>query len=587
MSDLFDVGLFHAKLKYREETCSVIAQLYFQFEKNALSLVMIKSGDPESVSDSDYFALLQVGVKRHEFEPIYNRYADRILEIIKKIPDKKYLSNVNFGYIGKKTGKYVKVNSRLYVAVVDSLRHTMAATICIQLDNLSTIEPLSFCHIAYDGMDKRIYFEIESNTIIDKKEYHALDGVYVCRDFNQIDVFHPYLINHENKISIFFCYSQVYMKSKNTQLSRIYLHNLNVFESMGFLIKKSGFTNWKMDLPEDYPVQFLWYTVTIPILNLTIEDDFGIGNVRFTNNTNLITTRFKNYIPSNSTENSPKTFATIYVNSENFFDAFNLGKLQIQQSLDFLINLARDDSVLNGHAAFDKLSHRQLLDLEPVPILDTWISIEIPFYDKSIIFDNNNASTIKKLNIRHDLIEQIKNYEKIELDLIASIEKTESNVVPLFNAMKWVRKAWDSSDSDDKIIYSVIALEFVVGDESTAHLISKPHRKILKKILAEKIQEIDGERKDIDEYIEKVHKGFDYQFTSSPFMVKLGALISRLSIPVSESHLELIIKARDIRNKIVHGGVINSLSSDDIRLLCEVISQIVLYKMVSLEPDKL
>ncbi len=583
MGLFFDDEVFSTKIVYRGEKCSVVAQIYVQIEEIAIPMVLIKKGEGSKVLDTDWFALMQVDVSKRVFVPIYNRYVDRIVSVMEKIPDRRYILNGAFNSIGNKEGNAVKLNSRLYVAATNHHDKNTGCDITVRFGDADLIPTKLFCCVAYDGIDKRILFEIDSEAIKERKEYHLLDGISVCQNSNLIDNFHAYFINYKEGESTFFCYSEFYLKSKNKQASYIKFENLNIYENLEFVFGISGFSNIKLEYPQNQQVLYSWYTVMMSVQNLSIEANFGVGNVRFMKSDSIENAQFKEKVYKLKQEGQAVTFAMIHINAKSFFDAFELARMQIQQSLDFVVNLSRDDSLFSGHGVFDVFVQRQISDLEAMPVLDDWVSIEIPYYEKRVLFNRNVRGHVSELNIRAELIDQLKQYEKIELDLIASIQDEESQVIPLFNSLKWLRKAWDSVDPEDKIIYLVIALEFVVGDEKSVPLFSKTQRKQLKTCLKEKLLEIDGERPDFEEYFEKVRNGFDNQFTNSPFMVKLVGLIARLNIPVTENDLSLITSARTSRNDVVHGRVGSFMSSDEIRKLCEIVSQIVFYKMRELE----
>lgn len=53
----------------------------------------------------------------------------------------------------------------------------------------------------------------------------------------------------------------------------------------------------------------------------------------------------------------------------------------------------------------------------------------------------------------------------------------DKELTPLFNSLKWIRRAWDAEDFDDKVIYSIIALEFIVSKEPNSPMMEKSLRK--------------------------------------------------------------------------------------------------------------
>ena len=144
--------------------------------------------------------------------------------------------------------------------------------------------------------------------------------------------------------------------------------------------------------------------------------------------------------------------------------------------------------------------------------------------------------------------------------------------------MKWIRKSWESHNTDDKIISIIISLEFIVSTEKLPPILEKKLRKEYKAVLSEKFSE-HFQPKDVEGLLNK----FDQTYTEPPFMKKLSALIERLCIPITNEERELIIKARKLRNNIIHGKQQEDMSSRELLLLCETVSRIAIYKIKSIE----
>lgn len=66
-------------------------------------------------------------------------------------------------------------------------------------------------------------------------------------------------------------------------------------------------------------------------------------------------------------------------------------------------------------------------------------------------------------------------------------------------------------------------------------------------------------------------------------MIKLKGLIARLNIHVSEKDIELIKKAREKRNDIVHGRRSQKMLFEEVWKLCEIVSLLTFTKLKALE----
>ena len=71
------------------------------------------------------------------------------------------------------------------------------------------------------------------------------------------------------------------------------------------------------------------------------------------------------------------------------------------------------------------------------------------------------------------------------------------------------------------------------------------------------------------------------KLTEVSFRTKLDLLIRRLDIPVSSDEKDLLNKARKIRNELIHGLNMSSISTLQIKKLCGVTSRILMYKLMN------
>lgn len=170
----------------------------------------------------------------------------------------------------------------------------------------------------------------------------------------------------------------------------------------------------------------------------------------------------------------------------------------------------------------------------------------------------------------------LSNLSDIELQLIRNYDKASESFSSLFDSLKWINKAWSSPDDEDKIIYSIIALEFSVAHEKGEPLVDKLNRNLIKNDLRTSIEaHCAGNLELSQQLLEK----FDASCTEPPFMLKLRNMIERLGIPISESDFSLLVRARKKRNDIIHGKAGSKLTIHEVRLLCEIISTIVFYRL--------
>ena len=70
------------------------------------------------------------------------------------------------------------------------------------------------------------------------------------------------------------------------------------------------------------------------------------------------------------------------------------------------------------------------------------------------------------------------------------------------------------------------------------------------------------------------------KLTEVSFATKLDQLIDRLDVPVRNEEKDLLKRARSIRNELIHGIEMSSISTSEMKKLCGVTSRILMYKLI-------
>ena len=70
------------------------------------------------------------------------------------------------------------------------------------------------------------------------------------------------------------------------------------------------------------------------------------------------------------------------------------------------------------------------------------------------------------------------------------------------------------------------------------------------------------------------------KLTEVSFATKLDQLIDRLDVPVRNEEKDLLKRARSIRNELIHGIEMSSISTAEMKKLCGVTSRILMYKLI-------
>lgn len=587
MSNLYNNDLFHHTLNINRKSYKIVIQFYVQLSNGVNCQIMLaKTGDKKENKETDEFCLLSMNTNNNEIIPIQNSYFKDIVNLILRLDIDEFikllLRNIYDDIRLENAEGIIKIHNNLSVIIGNSKKQNQRNNITIKLIKENSIIPTEFCFFTSDGLNSNVYIEIDNIIYESYKSYRMLNGIQIYMGTSEIGTFLAYdLVKMDNKLRL-KCKTHENMLLQEKNIQSCQFINCNFYETSYFLMLMSGIKEEKINLPDEYRKTYNWYTVIVPIDDLSIDDEFGVGNVRFLKEDNKDVKLLEENVKKCG--DITKCYAKVYVNEYSFYKAYIKAKMQINQALDFIINLARDDSLFSNHSIKGTIIGKTTMFFNAKPVVDFWCYIENSFENKKIIFNSRLLFSNSNMKIDINILKALEDSEKFELYLIGLAEDENSEIIlPLFNALKWVRKAWDSNDSDDQIIYSIIALEFIVSGEPKSPLLNKSKKRKVKKQIEESLKTICSDSENIESLIEDINKKFDFACSDTPFFVKLQNLIERLNIHISDDDIELIKAARGKRNDIVHGRKSENLSVNEIKRLCEIIGLIAFSKIDSLE----
>jgi len=584
MNDFFDISLMNRNFVVGEEEYTLLLQMCispFNNSSNRILVLVSKRHEYQlrivawdSVSQStcpilsDTVAQTIYALKKITFP---EKYRDSIsglpAEII--IEDQ----TLHFEMVRESVGFLVSANPPCHLVISSQIE--------LEFDADTKLSPQHFVYSAFDGLKMQICFELNTNDINKIKNWGILSPIKVHHNKTNCGEYYALKVTTiaTNTMS-FICEPRVATVLGRQTAGHIHVENMNPFHLSDFLISSAGL-NVSVELPEGHSFADQWHMVVIPVSGLLAKKDFGIGNVQFCTAQNEEVQRICAFTPRLSEYN---LFALVNVNSDKLYDAFARAKKQIEQAIDLLVNILKDDSLYSIHATGTYLLDRTDEYFEQKITLPPLVYIEVPFTSAKLTCDLTEIiTTPKNLSVEDSFYQIQHELNKIELLLLKANGTNDKEITPLFNSLKWIRRAWDADDFDDKIIYSIIALEFIVSKEPNIPMMDKSLRKKCKGALRKILDEIKDPRINKVLYSQQVCEKFDRTYTETPFMGKLRNLITRLSIPISASDMDLIAKARKQRNEIVHGENDSKLPTDEVYKLCECISKIAFYKLLSLE----
>lgn len=138
--------------------------------------------------------------------------------------------------------------------------------------------------------------------------------------------------------------------------------------------------------------------------------------------------------------------------------------------------------------------------------------------------------------------------------LYKDMEEDRKNIL---RTVKWVNKSWDSNEFEEKILYTVIAMEFLIANIADVPLLDRQNRNKIKKYVKTEL--------DIDkDTIEKVNQKISNSLTMMPMMNKFSLLLDSLGINLDSNEIDIIKNIRGIRNDITHGRDYEEIDLEEI-----------------------
>lgn len=379
---------------------------------------------------------------------------------------------------------------------------------------------------------------------------------------------------------------------RSTQKNGTVFNISNPFSIMDFLVNHtdSGITGVVYPYSDEKPVHNYIIVGVLRNIDITIEGCV-IGNVRI--GTQIDTSEeFINEISNIGTD----TYSIVWVNvdADSLYSAFSEGKRLLEVATEFLSFLLKNDMYTDWFGTLD--SENKMWDIRShYPK----ISLSKVFYVENCIIGDSVTLTDENIRVPY-AIELDSNSEYLfDCDWIEvffrSLQSEDKKILRLRYALKWIAEAWETEDSYDKVIYCSMALEFIVNGEKGSNIFDEYAtknglQKIPKRKRQELIEDIYDKAKletlegfsneNIADLNESIKKMICSKLSEASFGTKLDNLISRLAIPVSEDEKELLKKARNIRNELIHGIGMSTISTLEIKKLSGITSRVLIYKLI-------
>lgn len=329
------------------------------------------------------------------------------------------------------------------------------------------------------------------------------------------------------------------------------------------ILRSSGILKSQIKI-EGFAEGFAPYLVLIPIEDLLLDtNEFGFGETTFITKDEALN-RYKGFKEKykHNLLGHFETFAQTIVESDNAFDAYLLGRKKIQNAINMIILLSKNDRVFNVYNLGNEINEWSRMRLYQNPNCSSCYYVENIISLENMLGDSKDTWENKHLVVNENLKGIYRELKFLEEKLYKK-QRGQISVLEkqIFNALKWLNRSWKAEDIEDKVIYTVISLEFLVNKiETTPPLpkdIFEEFKKLLNKLLKEN-NEIFGE------YSGEIKNKSLGILKSVPIRNKVRTMIEKLGIPLTDDDFDRFWNVRKYRNDLVHGSDDVNINSEDI-----------------------
>lgn len=363
-----------------------------------------------------------------------------------------------------------------------------------------------------------------------------------------------------------------------TEVGHYSSRGLNIQSHVNSILRTAGIEKEQINI-EGFGESKSPYLVIIPIENLFIVDgSFGFGDINFYNK-EVTLNKYKNMNEyyNQDLHGQFNTFAQTIVESDNTYDAYQIGLEKIQSTIDVIMLFAKNDRVYNLYNLGHEFNNWNRLKNYQNPKCSTFYYVENIIGAEKILSDSKNIRSNNSLVIDSTFDRLIKELDWYEKKLYKKLTDQQSRVdKQLFNAIKWLNRSWKATDIEDKIIYTNISMEFLVDKVKTDPFIPK-------EIVAEFKRDLKQLLKDNELYNEnnanKIKQKSLGMLSDPPLKVKVQSLISQLEIPITEEEFSKFWEVRSYRNDLVHGRGSLVINGENVLIANIILGELISYRL--------
>lgn len=390
--------------------------------------------------------------------------------------------------------------------------------------------------------DKLIYLGDEFDLVINEKE--ELRTRLKCKKYW-----------YKDECINLICLNALYYDLSKTKNDYLYVEqpaqivNDNI---MHFMLRNAGLNNENINCEVTKQDAITSYKVILLISNVELVNEMGYSYIKFYSNkgSTYELNKFREKLNEASYCYDKCSFAEVIVNAKSLYDAYVQAKELLTRTIQVMKFIIRNNILINENIEFwDRASEEW--DVE----VSKWAYIECVPYKQIIIGHINNICVNNNMYISNDEKNKLLLNKSVSTNLLdKNIDEDKKNFL---RAVKWVNKSWDSNEFEEKILYTVIAMEFLIANIPDTPLLDKQNMNKIKKYVKTEL-EVNQDT------ISKINQKISNSLAMKPMMNKFNELLDSLEINLESQEIEIIKNIRKIRNDITHGREYKEISYNEI-----------------------
>ncbi len=351
--------------------------------------------------------------------------------------------------------------------------------------------------------------------------------------------------------------------------------NCNPKKTLYFMLRNTGFETDQIDMDGfDAPSLSGFYAVWMPIQNLKTSEPFGIADVTFESLDSEDRKAIEDSLDPTWSYLLDRTWARVYVNSTDHYEAYLVGSEKIDAALDVFGSVKADSRLgipsNKGATPVDWHQKNQF----PLVIRESWVYVRDVVTNETILTNVHHMQMNTEIemddSLRYRLETGTEHLQVLLQEPWLNLSKQEKGIV---YAMHWLRRARDTGNETDKLMYLWNAIEFILGSVEMPHLFSQGDEelKAIKKTARHVIKKKNPFR---NEKLTRLGNVLG-MVNNPPLMSKLRYLTKENNIPIVEEEWIRIKSLRDKRNDLIHGNSSVQLDENELKKLAFIVYRVI------------